>query len=94
MLHGREPSACTENWMVLLTLLQSGQVNFLNVQCRMQQRQNVCSQGPNHVAVGSHITADGTGAHILHAAAGWGSWRAFPSLRWVLCAAGRKGCGQ
>lgn len=45
MLHGREPSACTENWMVLLTLLQSGQVNFLNVQCRMQQRQNVCSRG-------------------------------------------------
>lgn len=50
MTQGREPSARTEKLMVLMSLLQSGQVNFLRVHCRMQRRQKWCSQGTTKVS--------------------------------------------
>lgn len=40
---GREPSACTEKWRALISLLQSQQVSFLLVHRRMQQR-HMCLQ--------------------------------------------------
>lgn len=55
---GKEPSACTEEWRALISLLQSQQVScFLLVHRRMQQGHNVCLQATMQVSE-PPVTAD------------------------------------
>lgn len=77
MTHNREPSAHSENWMMLVSLLQSRQVSFLLVHGKMQRRQNVCSQGTKQVSgfpLWHWNTMPPPWPCPSHAA-GWGSWR-------------------